>query len=154
LGAIEAMPGGCSGKRRTRAGAEHRLCKGRARSDPEPAICASPPVSRFWEELTVRILETRAWPSEHHLTPTVPVTARTAHDLLQRRDELHQLLAGAPADYRPLIEHVTRSDIQPAERHRLLVAATGRQDQRRDWILISFATRCSLYSIIGKDYLA
>jgi hypothetical protein len=88
-----------------------------------------------WQNLMVRLLEDRLWLADH-LTPTVvPLTTPTPSELLDRRNELQQLLASAPADQRQFIDRIVHSQLDSTQIHDYLTAAMAVQDRRRDWIL-------------------
>jgi len=103
---------------------------------PEPAAT---PVALEWRRHMLAVLEDRCWIQEHDpgaVGPVVPPL--TARQLVDRRDELEQLLAGAPADQRALIERLAHSQLDPGELHEYLVAAMHAQDARRDWIVTNW----------------
>jgi hypothetical protein len=68
----------------------------------------------------------------------VPLPAATPHELIERRDELEQLLAAAPTDQQRFIDRIARSELDPTEMHEYLSAALAVQDDRREWILTNW----------------
>jgi hypothetical protein len=85
------------------------------------------------------VLEDRCWIEDHDSGAASPVVPPlTARQLVNRREELEQLLAGAPADQRALIDRLAHSQLDPGELHEYLVAAMHAQDVRRDWIIANW----------------
>jgi hypothetical protein len=85
------------------------------------------------------VLEDRGWMENHDPGAAGPVVPPlTARQLVDRREELEQVLAGAPADQRALIDRLARSQLDPGELHGYLVAAMQAQDARRDWIIANW----------------
>jgi hypothetical protein len=83
----------------------------------------------------IRILEDRIWLTDHP-TPTVQrLSVSTPNDLIDRQQQLHELLATAPADQRQSIDRIVTSQLDPTEMHDYLCAAMATQDARRDWII-------------------
>jgi hypothetical protein len=92
-----------------------------------------------WRRQMLAVLEDRCWIEDHDpgaASPVVPPL--TARQLVDRREELEQLLAGAPADQRALIDRLAHSQLDPGELHEYLVAAMQAQDARRDWIIANW----------------
>lgn len=110
--------------------------------DPyEPGIGSRPtdPAGQHrWDDLMLRLLEDRIWLHDHH-TPTItPLQAAQPAELIERRTELEQLLAGAPADQQCFIDRIAHSTLDPLEMHEYLSAAMAVQDERRTWILANW----------------
>jgi hypothetical protein len=83
----------------------------------------------------LRLLEDRVWLDDHH-TPTItPLQTAQPAELIERRAQLEQLLAGAPADQQHFIDRIAHSTLDPIEMHEYLSAAMAVQDERRTWIL-------------------
>lgn len=110
--------------------------------DPdEPGIGSRPtePASQQrWDDLMLRLLEDRIWLHDHH-TPTItPLQVAQPAELIERRTELEQLLADAPADQQHFIDRIAHSTLDPIEMHEYLSAAMAVQDERRTWILANW----------------
>jgi hypothetical protein len=86
----------------------------------------------------VRLLEDRVWLAERATPRVTRLATSTPTELVDRRDELEQLLATAPDDQRRLIDRIVRSQLDPAEMHEYLAAAMTVQDARRDWIIANW----------------
>lgn len=92
-----------------------------------------------WRRQMLAVLEDRCWMEDHDPGAAGPVVPPlTARQLVDRREELEQLLAGAPADQRALIDRLAHSQLDPGELHEYLVAAMQAQDARRDWIIANW----------------
>jgi hypothetical protein len=92
-----------------------------------------------WRRQMLAVLEDRCWIEDHDPGAAGPVVPPlTARQLVDRREELEQLLAGAPADQRALIDRLAHSQLDPGELHEYLVAAMQAQDARRDWIIANW----------------
>ena len=87
----------------------------------------------------LRILEDRCWLTDRQHETVEPVAVRSPIELLDRRAELEQLVATAPADQREFIERITRAGVDPAELQQRLIDASRVQDARRDWIIANWA---------------
>ena len=97
-----------------------------------------PAGSHRWLALTIRLLEDRLWLADHPHPEVTPLTTRTPASLIERRDELEQLLATAPADQRDFVTRLTTSQLDPDELHEYLSAAMAVQGERREWILANW----------------
>jgi hypothetical protein len=86
----------------------------------------------------LRLLEDRLWLADHPTPEMVPLHRATPQELVDRRAELEQLLATAPADQQEFIDRIVRSELDPTEMHEFLSAAMAVQDERRDWILTNW----------------
>jgi conjugative relaxase-like TrwC/TraI family protein len=115
--ALHAVPGEASGlgERPTDAAGRHR-----------------------WQNLMIRLLEDRLWLTDHPQPEATTLTTRTPASLIERRDELEQLLATAPADQRNFVTRLATSQLDPAELHEHLSAAMAVQGARREWILANW----------------
>jgi hypothetical protein len=103
---------------------------------PEPDLSTE---AAEWRRQMLATLEDRCWIQEHDPGAVAPMaTPLTARQLVDRRDELGQLLAGAPADQRALIDRLAHSQLDPGELHGYLVAAMQEQDVRREWIIANW----------------
>lgn len=92
-----------------------------------------------WRRQMLAALEDRCWIQEHDPGAVAPIaTPLTARELVNRREELEQLLATAPADQRALIDRLAHSQVDPGELHEYLVAAMQAQDARCDWIIANW----------------
>jgi conjugative relaxase-like TrwC/TraI family protein len=91
-----------------------------------------------WQDLMLRLLEDRLWLAAHPTPDVVPLPAATPQELIDRRAELEQLLAAAPADQQRFIDRIARSELDHAEMHGYLSAAMAVQDERREWILTNW----------------
>lgn len=124
--------------------ATHRIAQYRLLHDLHPnqvgigSRPADPVDQHRWDDLMLRLLEDRIWLHDHH-TPTVtPLRTAQPIELIERRAELEQLLAGAPADQQQFIDRIARSALDPVEVHEYLSAAMAVQDERRTWILANW----------------
>ena len=102
----------------------------------------------------LRLLEDRLWLADHTVPEVVPAATRTPLELVDRRDELEQLLAIAPADQRSVIDRLVGSQIDPTEMHDHLASAMPVQDARRDWILTNWPHLVELEQVnrlIGEE---
>jgi conjugative relaxase-like TrwC/TraI family protein len=119
--------------------AHHRLLHGVAQDEfgvgPRPA---DPIENDRWQDLMLRLLEDRLWLADHPTPEVVPLPAATPQELIDRRAELEQLLAAAPADQQRFIDRIARSELDPTEMHQYLSAAMAVQDDRREWILTNW----------------
>jgi conjugative relaxase-like TrwC/TraI family protein len=107
----------------------------------EPGIGPRPvdPVeSHRWQDVMLRLLEDRLWLAYHPTPEVVPLLVATPQELVDRRDELDQLLATAPADQQQFIDRIARSELDPTEVHDYLSAAMAVQGERREWILTNW----------------
>jgi len=103
---------------------------------PEPDLSTE---AAEWRRQMLATLEDRCWIQEHDPGAVAPMaTPLTARELVDRREELEQLLATAPADQRTLIDRLAHSQVDPGELHEYLVAAMQAQDTRRDWIIANW----------------
>ena len=96
---------------------------------------AAPAGADRWHDLIVRLLEDRIWLADHPAPATTPIVPRTPSRLIDRRHELHSLLATAPADQRQLMERIANSALDASQMHECLTAAVAVQGERRDWII-------------------
>ena len=106
-----------------------------------PGSAHAPPIpieSDRWQDLMLRLLEDRLWLADHSTPEMVPLPAATPQELIDRRAELEQLLATAPADQQQFIDRIARSELDPTEMHEYLSAAMAVQDERREWILTNW----------------
>jgi conjugative relaxase-like TrwC/TraI family protein len=110
--------------------------------DPdEPGIGSRPtdPVGQHrWDDLILRLLEDRIWLHDRRAPDITPLRAAQPVELIKRRAELEQLLAGAPADQQQFIDRIVHSTLDPVEMHAYLSAAMAVQDERRIWILANW----------------
>ena len=86
----------------------------------------------------LRLLEDRLWLADHPHPDVHPLATRTPTSLIERHDQLEQLLASAPADQRDFVARLTTSQLDPDELHEYLSAAMALQGERREWILINW----------------
>jgi hypothetical protein len=86
----------------------------------------------------LRILEDRLWLAAHEQPEHAPLRTLTPAQLIDRQQELEQLLASAPADQRNFIDRIVTSQLDPTEMHEYLTSAMAVQDARREWILTNW----------------
>ena len=118
--------------------AEHRLLHD---IDNEPGIGPrphEPNSSGRWDDLMLRLLEDRIWLATHQTPAVTAIATCSPAELASRRLELEQLLDTAPADQQQLTNRIVNSQLDPDQMHDFLTAATGAQDQRRDWIIANW----------------
>ena len=119
--------------------AHHRLLHDIAQDEPGIGPRPADPIeSDRWQDLMLRLLEDRLWLADHPTPEVVPLPAATPQELVDRRAELEQLLATAPADQQQFIDRIARSELDPTEMHEYLSAAMAVQDERREWILTNW----------------
>lgn len=119
--------------------AHHRLLHGVAQDEPGVGPRPTDPIqSDRWQDLMLRMLEDRLWLADHPTPEVVPLPAATPQELVDRRAELEQLLATAPADQQGFMGRIARSELAPTEMHEYLSAAMAIQDDRREWILTNW----------------
>jgi conjugative relaxase-like TrwC/TraI family protein len=100
---------------------------------------ADPPDARSWRAELTALLDTRAWLARRTLEPDpIEPPELTAAQIHTRLDELHALLATAPADQTRLVDRLLAGDLDPAELHASLVEAERTQAARADWILTNW----------------
>ena len=97
-----------------------------------------PAANRRWQHLMIRLIEDRLWLADHQQPEQHALATRTPTSLIERRDELHRLLATAPADQRDFVTRLTTSQLAPAELHDHLSRAMAVQGERREWILANW----------------
>jgi hypothetical protein len=91
-----------------------------------------------WRQLMLRVLEDRLWLAAHDRPEPTPVAPLTPRQLVDRQEELEQLLARSPADQRGFIDRIVTSQLDPTEMHEYLTSAMAVQDARREWILTNW----------------
>ena len=83
----------------------------------------------------LRLLHDRIWLADQPAPATTPILPRTPSELIDRRHELQQLFATAPADQRHVIERIANSALDASQMCEYLTAAVAVQGERRDWII-------------------
>ncbi len=119
--------------------AHHRLLN--SVTDNEPGLGPRPAdavESGRWQGLMIRLLEDRLWLADHPAPSISALIMPTPTEVVDRRQELQQLLAAAPANQRQFIDRLVHSRLDPTEMHQYLTAATAAQDDRRTWILTNW----------------
>ncbi len=115
----------------TRAVAAHRLHH--HISDHTPGL---DPTSEGWADLAVQLARSRTWLASHDTQPAVPLArTRSLPELHHRLDELHAILATAPADHRHLVDALTTGQQHLDGLAPALEDALTAQGDRHDWIL-------------------
>jgi conjugative relaxase-like TrwC/TraI family protein len=100
---------------------------------------ADPADARSWRDELTALLDTRAWLARRAPEPgPVELPKLSAAQIHTRLDELHLLLATAPADQTRLIDRLVAGDLEPAELHASLVEGGRTQTARADWILTNW----------------
>lgn len=97
-----------------------------------------PDTAQVWQRLMLRVLEDRCWLLDRDDEPAMPITVRSAAELVERRDELVVLMRTAPPDKQAFIDRLTSSQADAAEVQTQLLAATRTRDARRDWIIANW----------------
>ena len=97
-----------------------------------------PAEAERWQNLMLRLLEDRVWLAQHATPRVTELATSRPPELIDRRDQLEQLLAIAPDDQRQFIDRIVRSKLEPAEMHEYLTAAMTVQDARREWIIANW----------------
>ncbi len=113
----------------------HDVAEGESGIGPRPPDTVE---ADRWQDLMLRLLEDRIWLRDHSTPEVVPLPIATPRELIDRRAELEQLLATAPADQQEFIDRIAQSELDPTEMHEYLSAAMAVQDERRDWILTNW----------------
>jgi conjugative relaxase-like TrwC/TraI family protein len=119
--------------------AQHRLVH--AIPDGVPDVGprpAEPAESDRWQTLMLRILEDRCWLIDHGTPEPQPLRTRAPVEVVERQQQLRELLSSAPDDQRALVDRLVHSQLDAAELHEYLVAAANAQDERRDWIITNW----------------
>ncbi len=94
-----------------------------------------------WQSHIVGAVEARAWLDTNTAVSIAPKATISATDWHERMRHLERLIATAPADQRPWIQHLLIDDtISPAAIHVQLQQATALQAERREWILTNWAS--------------
>jgi hypothetical protein len=86
----------------------------------------------------LRVLEDRLWLSEHERPERQPLVQRAPSDLIDRQQQLQQLLATAPPDQRAFVDRIVSAQLDAQEMHEYLSSAMALQDERRDWIIVNW----------------
>lgn len=99
---------------------------------------AEPHSLHSWRQLMLRVLEDRLWLNEHERPERRPLLQRSPSDLIDRQQQLQQLLATAPPDQRAFVDRIVSAQLDAQEMHDYLSSAMAAQDQRRDWIIVNW----------------
>ena len=88
-----------------------------------------------WDMAATSLAEARVWLDAYAPTPAIPLRARSAAELVERRTELEAILASAPADQRHVVMALTNGQLTLTDTTDLLQNALAQQGDRRHWIL-------------------
>ncbi len=119
--------------------AEHRLLNNVPDRERGLGDCPTEPADiDRWQDLMLRLLEDRIWLSDHTEPSTQSLVVMSPTELIERQQELHELVDSAPADQGDFIGRITRSQLDATEIHEYLSAALGIQNDRRAWIIANW----------------
>jgi hypothetical protein len=88
-----------------------------------------------WDQLSLDTAHARVWLATTDRTPPDWPIHPSHRELTERLDELEQIFADAPADYRHIIDQLESGQLSFDDTTELLTAATNQQDARRNWII-------------------
>jgi conjugative relaxase-like TrwC/TraI family protein len=88
-----------------------------------------------WRSLTTKTADTRVWLATTDRTLPDEALTRTVDQLLERSDELDEILDAAPADCRHIIDELHSGQLTLDDTAELLTFALQQQGDRRDWII-------------------
>ena len=109
--------------------------------DAYGSMPTDPLAAANWESHITKAVEARAWLDTNTAVVVSPRPMISATDWHDRMRQLEQLIATAPADQRPWIQHLLNDDtITPSAIHVHLLQATPLQTDRREWILTNWAS--------------
>jgi hypothetical protein len=99
---------------------------------------ASPDDAGAWDDLQARLGLTRTWIATTDRIEAADTIVPSYDELLERRSQLDQLFAAAPADWGPTIRQLQTGQLSLDDTAELLGAALEGQRARRQWILANW----------------